>query len=330
MSNKIYRLLHSLGIHHAFRYYKHKKGLATVLCLHRISNEDSVTFPPLKPENFEKLLRYISRHYFVTTIGELPYINSSKPAIVLSFDDGFKDLYENGLPLLKVYNMPCNVNVVTKCLDGGFEIWTQKLNNIFDTAWQKKYPLLFYYEDIKFDARYFTKEEIFSQSLHTFLLLFKRDEKFITAFLDELERQFPFEFAPTPMMNWAELNQALIEFDIELGSHSSSHFNLSNFANRQDIKDEIFLSKKQIEEKTKRPIHIFAPPNGSYNKEVVEFCLEAGYKHILSVDEKLIPKQEIQSGIIPRILIPYESFSANLMKVENFQNEVKRFLKKRV
>src|SRR5690348_4628093 len=75
------------------RKKKGKKGFATVLCLHRVSDERSICWPPLPVKVFEQLCRYWSKHYHVTTFenlqAELHAVK--KPILILSFDDGYAD-----------------------------------------------------------------------------------------------------------------------------------------------------------------------------------------------------------------------------------------------
>src|SRR6185312_674219 len=125
MKNLLLKFLYSTGATFFLRSYKQRNKLATILCLHRVSDEESITFPPFKIKDFERLLQYIDKHYQVITIETLSTAKSNKPALILSFDDGFLDFFENALPLLKKYGMPCNLNVVTNCLDNNFQIWTQ-------------------------------------------------------------------------------------------------------------------------------------------------------------------------------------------------------------
>ena len=82
-----------------------------------------------------------------------------------------------------------------------------------------------------------------------------------------------------------------------------------------------------IEKHTGRKVNIFAFPNGNYNEEVIKECMLAGYSHVLTVDEQLIKKENVNEFKLPRLLIPYPNYYENLLKVENFQNTIKKILK---
>lgn len=59
-----------------------------VLNLHRVSPERNPFWDPLDPQVFEELLVFLKRHFHVTTFSELAS-REAKPALILSFDDGY-------------------------------------------------------------------------------------------------------------------------------------------------------------------------------------------------------------------------------------------------
>lgn len=330
MDNRLFYILKNSGIPLFLRYFKAKKGLATVLCLHRIADTESASWPPMKISDFERLLQYITKHYFPTTIAGLS--NGSfekKPPIVLSFDDGFRDFYENGIPLLKKFGIPCNLNVVTNCLDGNFSIWTQRLNDIFDSIWRNKTPINIQIKGITIIVSDFEKKSINSKGLEIFHQLFNKDEIYIDEFLSNFEMELPFKVEYAPMMNWADLKKGLLENEIELGSHSCSHYTLTNITNNLKLKEEIYNSKLLIEEITGRDVSIFAAPNGKYDANILSISKAAGYKHFLTVDEELITPDNFSSFKKARILIAYADHAQNMLKVENFQNHIKKMINRR-
>ena len=327
MKRLLIKFLYKSGVPFILRSHKQRNKLITILCLHRVSDEESLTFPPFKIKDFEKLLQYIAKYYHVATIETIAKDNSIKPTLVLSFDDGFLDFSENALPLLKKYKMPCNLNVVTKCLDNNFQIWTQRQNNLIQEIFLRKYICSFNLDNRKIEFDDFNSKNIIQKNLELFHFLFSKDEIFVNNFLNEAESKMPFAIPTTPMMSWGNLKDALENYEIELGSHSVSHITLSNISDKEKLKEEINKSKMEIENHTGRKIDIFALPNGNYNNEVIEQCKIAGYKHVLTVDEKLLAPGDFNKLKLPRLLIPYNNYYENLLKVENFQNAIKKLIK---
>lgn len=334
MKSALIKFLSRAGAPYILRSHKHRNKLITILCLHRVSDEESITFPPFKIKDFELLLKYIDKHYQVVTIETLSTVKNSKPAIILSFDDGFLDFFENALPLLKKYGMPCNLNVVTNCLNNNFQIWTQRQNNLLQEIFIRKHHCVLDLgsKQIMPTGRQviidnFHSQNIIEKNLELFHFLFSKDEDFVAQFLNEVESKMPFKIPTTLMMSWDNLKDALGKYDIELGSHSASHITLSNIRDKEKLAAEINDSKILIEKHTGRKVNIFAFPNGNYNEEAIEECKLAGYRHVLTVDERLIKKENVNEFKLPRLLIPYNNYYENLLKVENFQNTIKSIIK---
>ena len=63
----------------------------------------------------------------------------------------------------------------------------------------------------------------------------------------------------------------------DLGSHSMTHRNLRHL-NAGDLREEIFGSKKALEDKFGRAIRHFCYPYGSYNDAVKDLVRQAGYQ----------------------------------------------------
>lgn len=90
-----------------------------VLCYHSVSTNplllDSYTISPDELEN--DILYFKSIGYNFITPSELPNIKSDNNNIILSFDDGYEDFYENVYPLLKKYNAKAIVYVIGSKID---------------------------------------------------------------------------------------------------------------------------------------------------------------------------------------------------------------------
>ncbi|HET7119472.1 MAG TPA: polysaccharide deacetylase family protein, partial [Hanamia sp.] len=208
-----------------------------------------------------------------------------------------------------------------------FQIWTQRQNNLVQEIFLRKHICTFEIDNEKLSFDNFNPKSITEKNLQLFHFLFSKDEIFVEQFLTDYENKMPFKIPITPMMTWENLKDALNKYEIELGSHSLSHIALSNTRDNAKLQEEISGSKILIEKHTGRKVNIFALPNGNYNDEVIEQCRHSGYKHVLTVDEKLFTKEDISEFKLPRLLIPYNNFYENLLKVENFQNVIKKIIK---
>lgn len=77
-------------------------------------------------------------------------------------------------------------------------------------------------------------------------------------------------------LTWEQVREMAGSGLITLGDHTLSHRSLASLPEDQ-IKDEIFSSKRIIEEKTGVKTTVFAYPYGSYNNTVIKYLNEAGF-----------------------------------------------------
>ena len=103
---------------------------SAVLIYHRINTLDIDPFDmAVSPENFETQLGYLCDHFVPVPLLELVQdlhrgeIQQKKVAI--TFDDGYADVLENGLPLLEKYQVPATIYMVPGYL--GRTPWWEKL-----------------------------------------------------------------------------------------------------------------------------------------------------------------------------------------------------------
>jgi len=93
-----------------------QKGVS-VLMYHSIARND--IFFTVKLANFVKQMKYLKdKQYQVISLAELVEILESdeplpKKTVVLTFDDGYQDNYTNAWPILKKYNFPATIFLIT-------------------------------------------------------------------------------------------------------------------------------------------------------------------------------------------------------------------------
>ena len=93
-----------------------KKNGAVVLMYHSISNNGK--FFTVKPEDFERQMSYLRDNNFnVVSLSKLlEYLNNKMippKTIIITFDDGYKDNYLNAFSVLKKYNFPATIFLIT-------------------------------------------------------------------------------------------------------------------------------------------------------------------------------------------------------------------------
>jgi len=90
---------------------------AVILMYHSVA--DNNVFFTVKPEIFETQMKYLkNNNYNVIKLSDLidilKYNNKiPKKIVVLTFDDGYNDNYTNVFPILKKYNFPATIFLIT-------------------------------------------------------------------------------------------------------------------------------------------------------------------------------------------------------------------------
>lgn len=86
-----------------------KKSLITVLAYHRVDDPQG-DVNAVSPVNFERQMAYLRKHYRVITVAEaLQLLKSGRNcerAVVITFDDGYRDNFLNAMPILKKHGLP--------------------------------------------------------------------------------------------------------------------------------------------------------------------------------------------------------------------------------
>ena len=287
--------------------FKRRKNYATVLSLHRISDESDYFWPPIKIETFKKLLEYCSKNYSVSSLSDLLDRKKGKPKLVLSFDDGYADFVENALPELARFGVPSNHNVVISCVEESIIIWTQEVNMILSFLKRDNFRgvLMMNGKMIHFNGRH-TKWLEVHQTIYKALLEKSKGERDQT--INEWKKMVSIPSSAS-MMNWEQIKKC-IKNGVEIGSHTVTHQNLSTLNDMSELHHEVSFSKRRIEEKLQIECKTLAVPNGQYNEAVLAASREAGYERFLLVGDLCFrPTANEDSSFltIPRINMIEES-----------------------
>lgn len=87
---------------------------ATLLIYHRVGGGTTNELD-LTPESFKSQVRALADHEVVSLDESLDLLDagSTTPTFVLTFDDGFEDVYHNAWPVLREHHMPFTVYLAT-------------------------------------------------------------------------------------------------------------------------------------------------------------------------------------------------------------------------
>ena len=321
----IFRLLSFLQADRLLNLYKQVTDSVTTLCLHRVADGDDLCWPPLSVRVFDELMAYVARRFEVIAMSELTvYRPGKRPALILSFDDGYADFMDNALPVLRKHGLPAIHNVVVDCVESGRPIWTQRLNNLFDDLHRRRVSA-----EVEVFGRLYKILPDAGHLVRTNLEIYKgllcQEPEVREEALQGLEAHFDFAQKRDRMMGWQDLRECLAS-DVEIGSHTMTHSSLRALRKPEALRYELCESRRILSERLGVSIDTVAFPNGEYNQQVLAESQAAGYQHLLTADGTWLPARAVLSApqVIPRIVVQHPGYFENVLSIENFHNVVKR------
>jgi peptidoglycan/xylan/chitin deacetylase (PgdA/CDA1 family) len=280
-------------------------GSARILYYHRVNNENDPFFDAMPVEVFESQVRYLARHYRVVSLAEivrhLQEGASAEGLVGITFDDGYRDNYENAFPILKRYNVPATIFLTTGSLDSGEPLWFEQLAEAIKKSSRE-------YIDVDGDPSrrlwLRTPAERLDSNSKLFTNLRQLHNTDRLELLAQLLRQLgaPKSFERrNKMLTWDQVRE-MNRHGIDFGGHTVTHPFLSRLT-PPEAAWEAQECKRRIEAELQRSVEHFAYPNGRTedlgpaNREVLR---AAGYRAavttIWGINSPLTDPMELRRG----------------------------------
>ena len=266
-----------------FPYVKRRRWKnVQILLYHRVHDDWDPFFPAISVDTFEKHLNFLASEFNICPLEEvIEQMNGySVPdnAIVITFDDGYKDVYDNAFPILQRLSIPATVFLTTGSVGSGNLLWHDTVFYAF-----RETQALFL-EDFGNEGQIYPlrslEEKLFAQKeILKFLWSLGEDERsyWIGRLVEMLDVSAEVNGSDL-MLTWDEV-RLMHASGISFGSHTVSHPILSSLS-ADRAQQEIYESKRIIEEKLAVTVKTFAYPNGrkcDYNETTKSILKEAGY-----------------------------------------------------
>jgi peptidoglycan/xylan/chitin deacetylase (PgdA/CDA1 family) len=234
---------------------------------------------------FERQMRFVARRYRVVSLARLiEHLESGAPGTLLAitFDDGYRDNYENAFPILQRYGLAATIFLSTGSLDTGDPLWFEVLSGAVKTTSREFLDL-----EADIPRRFWmrTLDERLRANGELFALLRQMPEEErrqrVQAILRELAA--PSGSRRDMMLTWDQVRR-MKQHGLDFGGHTVTHPFLSRLT-RDQVSWEVSECKRRIEAELQAPVSHFAYPNGReedfgpWNKDVLR---EAGYEAALS------------------------------------------------
>ena len=235
----------------------------------------------VSPDNFLAQMRHLKET--VSLVGfEEDWTKVPRPAVAITFDDGYADNVLEALPILDEVGVPATFFVSTGTIGTSLEFWWHELER---TILEKRsLPTEFTLEDGCFSRSWPTGTSLQRQEFYREMLRLMSDA--------DPQRRSNWRFQ---LRRWAqtgegeggrhramtvdELRLLAGKSGITIGAHTVTHSRLSTLS-REAQRDEMLASKAQIESWLGRGIDTFSYPFGrrcDYTKQSMALCRQAGF-----------------------------------------------------
>jgi peptidoglycan/xylan/chitin deacetylase (PgdA/CDA1 family) len=259
-----------------------RENIFRVLTYHRIAEPGpNLYFDPglisASPEAFESHMKYLAaNHEVVSMLDAVKAFESGREmalpvrAVIITFDDAYRDFAEYAWPVLKHYRIPVTLFVPTAFPD---------------------HPERTFWWDRLFDAIDKTERGEIQTSIGRLLIstnlqrerAYKRLKNHIKTLpaevaMNEVEHiceelgDFPHE---NDVLGWDSLRQ-LSKEGVILGAHTRTH-PIMNSVTRDEMVKEAIGSRQDLQRETGLVSKIFAYPSGIHNQDAVKSVEEAGF-----------------------------------------------------
>jgi peptidoglycan/xylan/chitin deacetylase (PgdA/CDA1 family) len=194
-----------------------------------------------------------------------------KKCINLTFDDGYKDNYDVGFPLLSSLNVPFTVYVTTNFISNFDFPWWLKLEDVLLNSKEIKLP-----ESSKAVVMtHINRDEVFQNIRNIILADSSKSSLYINWLLNfNTDKKYDHIF-----MNWSDVTELSSSNLATIGAHSVSHSSLA-LSNEINSFNEISKSKKIIEENCNIKVNHYAIPYGTvndYSIRDIDYIREIGF-----------------------------------------------------
>lgn len=272
-------------------YLKYKcKNSAMILAYHRVETSKNMAESSLMPgmyvstESLEMQIKCLKEIFEIVQLEEVvKYVNGERksdiPLCALTFDDGWKDVYQYGFPILKKYNIPATVFLMGNSLE---EYFIDCFNLCFEAVLRiDKFP-----ETVSNNPEIVTafnlknadkieKARLINNRLRKlpiceFIYIYDKLKEIVLSNIDVQDL-----YSKYSLLSFDEIRK-MQNRRITFGYHSKNHYMLDKL-NYEQLMDEIQIPRELYERNGIKINGVFCYPDGKYSEIIIKTLKENGY-----------------------------------------------------
>jgi peptidoglycan/xylan/chitin deacetylase (PgdA/CDA1 family) len=264
---------------YGFLKRKHIGSQVVIVFYHRVSPARcDWSASTISPQGFESQIRFLCENFEVLSLDQLwqdLQKNRALPkkAVVVSFDDGYRDNYVYAVPILGKYAVPATFFLTTGHVGFNKPFPWDKVGYLVHHAAAARLKLeeLGTYSLKSAFGRRYAISAIWEKLKH--FPEQKRDE-LIEKLAVICRVAIPADLGSRLNLSWEEAME-MSRDGFEFGAHSVTHPILTDLPPEQ-AKWEICRSKEDLEKRLRKKVKFFSYPDGSFNRDIVEIVKQTG------------------------------------------------------
>ncbi|MDR1854275.1 MAG: polysaccharide deacetylase family protein, partial [Azoarcus sp.] len=286
-----------------------------ILMLHRVLADDREAVWPHRNslcvgrQAFAHFLRWLRRNFECVTLSQLmEQPRTPRPRVTLTFDDGWRDVYDNAFPLLCRYRVPASVFLTTDFVGTSQRFWWDM---VAETLWLVPQSAAADYlrsvmrvRGHPVPAELFEPEKSEARSIG------------IARYVNSLKKQPPTELnslsdllrppSRPNALDWKQVRQMEDSGLVRFGSHGATHAILTHLDDKEAM-GEILRAHIATKKHCRHPLRVFSYPNGDYDERVRKLLARAGYHYALSIRPGIVGAKEDNDLLaLPRIGVSHD------------------------
>ncbi|HEX7027651.1 MAG TPA: polysaccharide deacetylase family protein [Gammaproteobacteria bacterium] len=239
----------------------------------------------VSPEAFEMQMRLLKSRFELVRLSD--WVRAARAgarlpkfACAVTFDDGWRDNYDYAYPILRKYGIPATIFVVSRFVGTRYSFWPNRIMRLIcGSSLEERKALLQceagrWLKDVSLGFSLLDAYRMNQTQLDELVQKCKPipEDKLLER-LDELEavKTGRVQTAGVDMMDWDQLKAMQSGGLIDVGSHTCRHKRLLKGMPLEVMRDEIEISKTEIERRLNMPVESFCYPNGDYTDEAIEY-----------------------------------------------------------
>ncbi len=248
-------------------------GIGHILTLHRVIPQSSFTIPENKaleitPDYLEFLIQFYRKHnYEFASLDTLYDVLSRKEKkrkklVILTFDDGYSDVYDYAYPLLKSHDVHLNLYLTSSFPDKTATMWWYALEELFHNRNEVIFQLN---ESYKLKCKHIEeKQETFKKIRNIIIDNYIEHIDILTDIFKQnglLFKEINKKITEKHALRWEQITEMSTNPLVCIGAHTVSH-PILNKLTLEKVEEEVVNSKKNIEAHIQKEVCHFAYPHG--------------------------------------------------------------------